>query len=115
MSPAALFAGVEWWRANATEANDIIAESVGFSVDDVKSILGGENNPEDGTLYMYSLDEAGKFCGVKDGDPPFGQHNGQMEDHWALTNKWWINFGLMDRTIDPSTGIDCAIIGEALQ
>ena len=110
----ALFAGVEWWRANPTEANDIIAEAVGFSVDDVQAILGGENNPEDGTLYMYSLEEAARFCGVTDGDPPFGQHNGQMADHWALTNTWWINFGLMDETVEPSAGLDCEILGEAM-
>jgi NitT/TauT family transport system substrate-binding protein len=109
----AMFAGVEWWRANATAANDIIANAVGFSVEDVRLILGGENNPEDGTLYMYSLEEAAKFCGVAAGDPPFGQHNGQMKDHWELTNKWWINFKLMDRTVDSSEGIDCALIGEA--
>lgn len=109
----ALFAGVEWWRENPTAANDIIAEKTGFSVEDVRLILGGENNPEDGTLYMYSLDEAARFCGVADGDPPFGQHNNQMRDHWALTNKWWINFGLMDKTVDPSEGLDCALIGEA--
>ncbi len=110
----ALFAGVEWWRANATEANDIIAEAVGFSVDDVQAILGGENNPEDGTLYMYSLEEAAQFCGVADGEPPFGQTNGQMADHWALTNTWWINFGLMDETVAPEAGLDCALLGEAM-
>ena len=109
----ALFAGVEWWRENPTEANEIISEAVGFSVEDVRLILGGENNPEDGTLYMYSLEEAARFCGVTDGDPPFGQHNGQMKDHWELTNKWWINFELMDRTVEPSAGLDCALIGEA--
>ena len=109
----ALFAGVEYWRENPTEANEIIAEATGFSIEDVQGILGGENNPEDGTLYMYSLEEAGQFCGVVPGSPPFGQKNGQMTEHWALTNNWWITFGLMDEKIAPEQGIDCDLLKEA--
>nr|WP_281351247.1 ABC transporter substrate-binding protein [Sneathiella litorea] len=109
----ALFAGVEYWRENPVEANQIIAEATGFSVEDVQGILGGVNNPEDGTMYMYNLTEASQFCGVVPGNPPFGQTNGQMIDHWKLTNKWWINFGLMSETIDPSAGVDCSLIKDA--
>ena len=109
----ALFAGVEYWRANATEANSIIAENTGFSVEDVAAILGGENNPEDGTMYMYTLDEAASFCGVKEGNPPFEQSNGQIADHWKLTNEWWLRFGLMEETVDPENGIDCSAIAAA--
>ncbi len=109
----AIFAGVEYWRKNPTEANAIIANSVGFPVEDVQAILGGENNPEDGGLYMYSLDEAGRFCGSIDGDPPFGQRNGQMEDHWKMTNEWWVKFGFMDRMVDSAKGTDCALLSEA--
>ena len=110
---SALFAGVEYWRENPTEANEIIAEATGFSVEDVQGILGGENNPEDGTLYMYSLEEAGQFCGVVPGKPPFGQKNGQMKEHWALTNNWWITFGLMDEKIPPEQGVYCELLKEA--
>lgn len=109
----ALFAGVEYWRSNATEANKIIADKTGFTVEDVRGILGGENNPDDGTLYMYNLEEAAQFCGVAAGDPPFGQKNGQMVDHWKLTNKWWTTFGLMTETIDPSEGVDCSLLKDA--
>jgi NitT/TauT family transport system substrate-binding protein len=109
----AIFAGVEYWRTNPTEANDIIANAVGFPVEDVQAILGGENNPEDGGLYMYSLDEAGRFCGSVAGDPPFGQRNGQMADHWKMTNEWWVKFGFMDRTVDPTKGTDCALLSES--
>lgn len=110
----ALFAGVEYWRANPTEANKIIATKTGFSIEDVQGILGGENNPEDGTMYMYSLKEAAQFCGVTDGNPPFGQTNGQMSDHWKLTNDWWIKFGLMTKNIPSSEGIDCSLLQRAL-
>ena len=80
----------------------------------ILGILGGENNPEDGTLYMYNLQEAARFCRVADGDPPFGQKYGQMTDHWNLTNKWWITFGLMNKTVDPSEGLDYELLREAL-
>ena len=109
----ALFAGVEYWRENPTEANKIIAEKTGFAIEDVQGILGGENNPEDGTLYMYSLEEASQFCGVAPGSPPFGQSNGQMMDHWKLTNEWWIKFGLMNKTVPPQEGVDCSILEAA--
>ena len=110
----ARYAAVEWWRENPAEGNRIIAEAMQFTVDDVQSILGGENNPDDGTLYMYSLEESARFCGVAEGDPPFGQRNGQIVDHWALTNKWWVTFGLMTETVDPARGIDCSILKDAL-
>jgi len=110
----AMFAGAEFWRKNATEANEIIARRTGFSIEDVQGILGGENNPDDGTMYMYSLKEAAQFCGVAPGNPPFGQSNGQLADHFKLTNKWWVKFGLMDKTVDPSSGIDCILIKAAL-
>ncbi|MCS5642788.1 MAG: ABC transporter substrate-binding protein [Dehalococcoidia bacterium] len=122
----AIFAGVEHWRSNSDSANKIIADAVGFPMADVEAIIGNgrltnvvsENDiverPEDGTLYMYSLEDTARFCGVLDGDPPFGQKNGQMHEHWALTNQWWINFGFMTGTVDSSTGVDCALVKEAL-
>ncbi len=110
----ALFAGAEYWRENPTEANQIIAERIGFPVEDVEGILGGENNPEDGTMYMYSIDEAARFCGVEEGDPPFGQVNGQIVDQWNLTNEWWVRFGLMTEMVDESRGVDCSLLGAAV-
>ncbi|MGI9302413.1 MAG: ABC transporter substrate-binding protein [Gammaproteobacteria bacterium] len=118
----AIFAGVEHWRSNADSANKTIAEAVGFTIEDVESILGNggltrvaaDNDPKDGTLYMYSLEDTARFCGVADGDPPFGQKNGQINAHWNLTNKWWVNFGFMDSTVKPGAGTDCKLVKEAL-
>ena len=110
----ARYEAVEWWRENPAEGNAIIAEAMQFTVEDVQSILGGENNPDDGTLYMYSLEESARFCGVAEGDPPFGQRNGQITDHWELTNMWWVTFGLMTEMVDPALGIDCTIFRDAL-
>ncbi len=55
---------------------------------------------------MYSLEEAARFCGVADGLPPFGQKNGQMKDHWELTNKWWITYVFMSKNVESSQGVD---------
>ncbi len=109
----AIFAGVEFWRKNPTEANKIISDAIGFTIEDVTAILGGVKNPDDGGLYMYSLEEAGRFCGSIAGDPPFGQSNGQMKDHWNMTNEWWVKFGFMDRMVDSAKGTDCALLKEA--
>ncbi len=118
----ALFAGVEHWRANSDQDNEIIAEAVGFPMADVEAIIGNgkltnevaKNDISDGTLYMNTLEATAKFCGVIDGDPPFGQKNGQMYDHWDLTQKWWIRFGFMTNTADAATGLDCNLVKEAL-
>ncbi len=118
----AIYAGVEHWRANAEASNAVIAEAVGFSLEDVTAILGNgsltrdaaNNDPADGELYIYSLEDAARFCGVAEGDPPFGQKNGQLKDHWELTNDWWIKFGFITKRGDYNAGTDCELVREAL-
>ena len=118
----AIYKGVEHWRANSEVDNKVIAEAVGFPIEDVDAIIGNgkltnkvaENDIKDGTLYMYTLEDTARFCGVAPGDPPFGQKNGQMADHWNLTQKWWIKFGFMTELADSATGLDCALVKEAL-
>ena len=118
----AIFKGVEHWRANSEVDNQVIADAVGFPLADVDAIIGNgkltnevaKNDIKDGTLYMYSLEDTARFCGVAAGNPPFGQKNGQMLDHWNLTQKWWVNFGFMTDTADPAAGLDCALVKEAL-
>ena len=118
----AIYAGVEHWRANSEASNAVIAEAVGFSLEDVTAILGNgsltkdaaNNDPADGELYIYSLEDTARFCGVSEGDPPFGQKNGQLKDHWELTNDWWIKFGFIPKRGDYATGTDCELVREAL-
>ena len=119
----AIYAGVEHWRANAESSNQVIADAVGFSVEDVSAILGdgsltrvaANNDPINGELYMYSLEDTARFCGVADGDPPFGQTNGQLKDHWELTNDWWVKFGFITNRGDYEKGTDCELVREALE
>ncbi len=118
----AIYAGVEHWRANAEESNKVIAEAVGFSVEDVAAILGdgshttdvSKNDPAKGELYIYSLEDTARFCGVLEGAPPFEQTNGQLRDHWEMTNDWWIKFGYISARTEFDRGTDCQLVKEAL-
>ena len=74
--------------------------SMPVTVEDVQSILGGENNPDDGTLCMYSFEASARFCGAADGGPPFGRRSGQIADRWTLTSTWWATFGPMTEMVD---------------
>ncbi|MEX2297298.1 MAG: ABC transporter substrate-binding protein, partial [Dongiaceae bacterium] len=91
----ALYDAIEWWKANPTEGNQIIAEGMKMTVEDVELVIGADGTGLDGGLYPYTFEETARFCGSMPGDPPFGQTNGQMADHWRMTNEWWIKFGLM--------------------
>lgn len=108
----AMFDGVEYWRENPVEAGKIIGDAIGFSEEDVASILVPT---EDNGIYMYSLEEAARFCGVHPGEAPFGQPNGQAEANWNTTNDWWIKFGFMTKKVDFKDGTDCALLKESLQ
>ncbi len=106
----AIFDAVEYWRENPVEAGKIIGDAIGFSEEDVASILVPT---EDNGIYMYGLEQAGRFCGVLPGEAPFGQPNGQAEANWNTTNDWWIKFGFMTKKVDYKDGTDCALLKEA--
>jgi NitT/TauT family transport system substrate-binding protein len=108
----ALYDGIDWWAANPTEGNQIIAKAMGLSVADVELVLGKDGSRVDGGVYPYSLIEAAQFCGSAAGDPPFGQKNGQIVQLWKVINEWWIKFNQMTETVDPSKGIDCSLLGD---
>ena len=106
----ALYDAIAWWRKHPKEGNEIIAKGMKMPVADVELVLGKDGTGKDGGLYPYSFMETARFCGSAPGDPPFGQHNGQIYDHWRMTNKWWIKFGQMKKTIKPEAGIDCSLL-----
>ena len=107
----ALYDAIEWWSENPAEGNEIIARNFKMPVEDVELVIGKDGTGKDGGLYPYAFIEAARFCGVAEGEPPFGQANGQITDHFEMTNEWWVKFGQMSKTVDPSEGIDCSVLG----
>ena len=108
----ALYDAIAWWRDNPAEGNEIIARRMKMSLEDVELVIGKDGTGTDGGLYPYSFIETARFCGSAPGEPPFGQANGQIADHWRMTNDWWIKFGLMSETIEPSQGTDCSLLSD---
>lgn len=103
----AYFMAVDWWKKHPAEANALIAQSLKFPIADVELVIGKDGKPAEGGIWVFDLDEAARFMRVRDAAPPIGGKNGML-DHWALTNEWWIKFGLMKETLPPEAGIELA-------
>ncbi len=108
----ALYDGIAWWKKNPAEGNDIIAKGMDMKLEDVELIIGKDGSARDGGISVYDFMETARFCGVAPGDPPFGQKNGQMKDHFALLNMWWKRFGLIKNEVPYEKGVDCGLLGE---
>ncbi len=106
----ALYDAIAWWQDNPAEGNEIIARGMQMPLADVELVIGKDGTGKDGGLYPYTFLETARFCGSAPGDPPFGQTNGQINDHWRMTNEWWVKFGQMSETIEPEAGIDCSLL-----
>nr|WP_206295743.1 ABC transporter substrate-binding protein [Pseudohalocynthiibacter aestuariivivens] len=105
----AMYDAISWWKNNPAEGNQIIADRMKMSLEDVEMVLGTEGTFLDGGLYVYDFMEAARFCGSAPGEAPFGQSNGQIADHWQLVSEWWVKFGLIERTSPASTGVECKL------
>ncbi|MGL5018329.1 MAG: ABC transporter substrate-binding protein [Luteolibacter sp.] len=103
----AYFAAVDYWKKNPAEANAIMAKGLGFTVEDVVTVVGADGSATDGGIYPFNYEEAGRFMGVLDGDPPFGANN-EISRHWKLTNDWWIKFGTVAKEHPMEAGVDLA-------
>jgi NitT/TauT family transport system substrate-binding protein len=82
-------------------------------VADVELVIGKDGKPFDGGIWVFNRDEAARFMRVKDGAVPMGGANG-IQDHWKLTNEWWLKFGLMKETLPPEAGIELGPIKSAV-
>jgi NitT/TauT family transport system substrate-binding protein len=96
---------VDWWRKNPAEGNAIIAKGIKFDVKDVEDVLGKDDKPFSGGIYCFDLSQAAQFMGVIPGNPPLGLKNDQIKEHWALTSKWWLKFGLIKKENPIESGI----------
>lgn len=100
----AYFDAVAFWKENPAEANQIIADAIQFDVKDVEAVIGTDGGPKDGGLYVFGWPESSAFMGVTEGDPPVGA-NGQIAEHWKLTNEWWVKFGVCQEMHPPEAGV----------
>jgi NitT/TauT family transport system substrate-binding protein len=100
----AYFEAVKFWKENPAEGNKIIAEGLKFTVADVELVIGVDGSATDGGIYPFNWMEASQFMGLNEGVPPFGK-NGQIADHWKLTNDWWIKFGVVEKSHPMEAGV----------
>jgi len=105
----AYYDAVAYWKENPAEANQIIADAIQFPIEDVVAVIGDDGGPKHGGLYVFGLPESSTFMGVAPGKPPIGK-NGQIKDHWKLTNDWWLKFGFVTKEHPMEAGIDLAPI-----
>lgn len=103
----AYFAAVKYWKENPVEANAIMAKGLSFKNEDVVTVVGKDGSATDGGIYPFNYEEAGRFMGVIDGEPPFGANN-EISRHWKLTNDWWIKFGVVKKDYPMEAGVDLA-------
>lgn len=96
---------VAWWRANPAEGNEIIAKGIKFDVSEVEEVLGKSAEPFAGGIYCFDMTEAAQYMGLAPGNPPLGLKNGQIREHWELTSKWWLRFGLIKKEHPIESGI----------
>lgn len=108
----AMYDAIAWWKKNPKEGNQIIADGMKMSLADVELVIGKDGTGLDSGLAPYTFVEAAQFCGSAPGDPPFGQKNGQLLEHFKLTNSWWVKFGMVKDNFPPEKGIDCSLLKE---
>ena len=111
----AYYDAIAYWSQNTDEANQIIADALQFPLEDVEATIGTNGRYAEGGLYIYSLEDAARFMGVLVGKPPHDQVNGQIDDHFALTNEWWNKFGIVEGTYKPEQAIDKSVIARVVE
>jgi len=104
----AYWKAVDWWLKNPEEGAKIIAEGLKFPVEDVYAVIGPQGPPFKGGIYVFNFEEAAKFFGVIEGEPPLGLKHGHINEHWNLTSDWWLKFGLIKEKRSLETGVDFA-------
>ncbi len=100
----AYFEAVKYWKENPAEGNRIIAEGLQFPIEDVELVIGKDGSSTDGGIYPFNWEESSQFMGLTEGTPPFGV-NGQIAEHWKLTNEWWMKFGVVKSVHPMESGV----------
>jgi NitT/TauT family transport system substrate-binding protein len=100
------FEAIAWRAENPDEGNAIIAEAMRMPVEDVGAVLGTAE--AEGDLYVYSFAESARLCGAIEGDPPFGQTNGQITQIWGTISTWWVRLGRLPEM--PASTVNCSLV-----
>lgn len=107
--------GLGYWHENVEVTNKEIADFLQWPEEDIGYVIGTNGKSFEGGIYMFDFDESARYCGVLDGEPPFGLQNGGMTDSVALTNDWWIKLGLMKNKVDAAKGVDCSLMADLVE
>jgi NitT/TauT family transport system substrate-binding protein len=102
----AYFAAIAWRNGKTAEGNKQIADALKMPIDDVNAVLGTGDTP--GDLYVYGFKESARLCGAMEGEPPFGQTNGQIEQIWTTISNWWVRLERLKEA--PASQVDCSLI-----
>ena len=110
----AYFNAVDYWKANPTEANKIIAKGLKFSVADVEKVLGSTGEIHKGGIFIFDRKQAAIFMGLAEGTLPLGIASNGMPAHWDITSDWWLKFGFIKKRMPMAAGVDTTPLKSAL-
>jgi NitT/TauT family transport system substrate-binding protein len=110
----AYFNAVDFWKANPTEGNKIIAKGLNFSVADVEQVLGKDGEILKGGIFVFDREQAAIFMGLKPGTLPLNIASDGMKAHWDITTEWWLKFGFIDKRMPMDAGVDTTPLAKAL-
>lgn len=103
---------LQYWHDNTDEANQFFADFLQWPLADIESVMGTNGKYQEGGMFMMDFDEAARFCGSLDGEPPLGLAHAGMDDSVALINDWWIKLGVLSEMNDASEITDCSLMTE---
>ncbi|HEY9163714.1 MAG TPA: hypothetical protein VIN57_03800, partial [Magnetovibrio sp.] len=101
----------QYWHDHTDEVNQLWADYLKWPVEDIQFVTGTNGKDFLGGIYMFDFNESAQFCGVVEGEPPFGSH-GSFESAVKTTNEWWVKLGVLKEMQDPAKGIDCSLMGD---
>jgi NitT/TauT family transport system substrate-binding protein len=106
------FDALQYWHDNTDEANQFFAEFLQWPVEDIESVMGTNGKFFEGGMFQLDFNEAARFCGSLEGEPPLGLAHAGMDDTVTLINDWWIKLGVLSEMNDASQITDCSIMTE---
>lgn len=109
----AYFDAVQWWKDHPAEGNEIISKHLEWPVTDTEFVWGKDGTATDVEgVYPYTFAQAAAFCGVADGELPFGLAKGQIFKAYEIAAENWKELGLVKAVAPAEKGIDCSLMAD---